>query len=93
MEITLDELKQALKIDYEDEDNYLQLCLDAAKAHLEDAIDNYEEKILDEKFNKKAKLVVIFTVQDMFDNRGMTSGIYTDKIKYIIQSLMAQMRW
>ena len=91
--ITLDEVKESLKIDYDDEDVFLTLCLDAATAHLESAIDDYDTKITDEKFAKKAKMVIIITIQDMFDNRNYISGVYSDKVKYIIQSLMAQMRW
>ena len=92
MEITLAEIKEALRIDYDDEDIYLQLCLDTATAHIEEAIDDYATKIADEKFAKKAKLLTIMTVQDMFDNRVYSTD-KPEKVKYILQSLMAQMRW
>ncbi len=91
MDIVLNEVKEALRIDYDDEDKYLQLCIDVAKSHLESAIDNYEEKILNENFQMKAKLVIIFIIQDIFDNRSLSTD--KDKIRYSIKSLMAQMRW
>lgn len=94
MEITLAEVKEALKIDYDDEDVFLELCLETAKAHTEDAIEDYATKIADEKFANKAKLVIIMTIQDMFDNREFAnSSEKSEKVKYIIQSLLAQMRW
>lgn len=91
--ITLEEVKQALRIDYDDEDPYLQICIDASEAYLESAIDDYEEKIKDNKFQHRAKIIIIMTTQNLFDERSYTSGIYQDKIKFIVQSLMAQMRW
>lgn len=94
IEITLEEVKEALRIDYDDEDVYLDLCLEAAKVHLEDSIDDYNTKILEEKFQKKAKIVIIMTTQNLFDNRTYSeNSSNTDKIKYVIQSFIAQMRW
>lgn len=95
IEITLAEVKEALRIDYDDEDTYLQLCLDAAKAHVEDAIDDYETKITEAKMQSKAKIAIIAITQDLFDNRVYTfaSTDKSEKVKYIIQSLMQQMRY
>ena len=67
--ITLAEVKEALRIDYDDEDTYLQLCLDTAKGYVEDAIDDYALKVVDVKFHSKAKMVIVMAVQNMFDNR------------------------
>ena len=89
----MEEVKEALKIDYEDEDTFLNLCLEAAKSHLKNAIDDFETKLTNEKFFNQAKLVIIMTVQDMFDNRSYTTEKQSEKVKFIIQSLIAQMRW
>lgn len=94
--ITLAEVKEALRIDYDDEDTYLQLCLDAAKGYVEDAIDDYALKVVDVKFHSKAKMVIVMAVQNMFDNRVFSTidnNKNTEKVKYIITSLMVQMRW
>ena len=96
IEITLEEVKTALKIDYDDEDTFLNLCIEVAKSHLESAIDDYDTKNTDEKFANKAKLIIILTVQDLFDNRSFTTNTtngQSEKVKYIIQSLLIQMRW
>ena len=96
IEITLAEVKEALRIDYDDEDTYLQLCLDAAKAYVEDAIDDFALKITEPKFHSKAKITVIMATQNLFDKRVFSTlddNKNTEKARYIIQSLMAQMRW
>ena len=69
------------------------LCVESAKAYLKDAIDEYDTKILNESFANKAKLVIIMIVQDLFDNRVYAQDKESEKVKYIIQSFMAQMRW
>jgi len=95
--VTIELAKEALKIDYDDEDTFLGLCIEAAEVHLEGAIDDYSTKIEDEKFIKMAKIVILMTVQSLFDNRvfsnDVSSSAASEKIKYIISSFMAQMRW
>lgn len=95
--VTIQEVKEALRIDYDDEDTYLNLCIKAAQSHLEDALDDFDNKILDDKFKNKAKIVVLMTIQNLFDNRvfstDISSSTTNEKVKYILSSFMLQMRW
>ena len=96
IEIALSLVKEALRIDYDDEDTFLNLCLESAKGYIEDAIDDYETKIEDTKFQNKAKIAIISIVQDMFYNRVYSNAAnmaQSEKTRYIIASLMAQMRY
>jgi len=93
IEITLEEVKEALRIDYEDEDYFLNLCIRTAEGYLRDAIEGYDVKIKEQSFANKAKLVIIMITQDLFDNRGYSTDKQSEKVKYILQSFMAQMRW
>ena len=91
--IDLTGLKIALRIDYDDEDTYLKMCLDAAIEHLKSAVDDYEAKIETESFIKKANIVLTFTVQKLFDERTFNDDTKTSvKINHIVSSLLTQMR-
>jgi len=91
--INLENLKIALRIDYDDEDIYLKMCLDAAIEHLKSAVDDYETKIKEESFIKKTNIILVFTVQKLFDERTFNDDTKTStKINHIVSSLLTQMR-
>ena len=43
--LTLIEVKQFLRIDYDDEDNFLELCIQNAEEYIRDAVDDFDTKI------------------------------------------------
>ncbi|GAA0081371.1 head-tail connector protein [Clostridium sp. CTA-6] len=90
MILTLNETKNYLRIDYNDEDIVLQLCIDNAEEYIRDAIDDFDNKIQIERFQRKAKLLAMMLVQDMFDNRELMAKD-NEKYKYIAKSLIMQM--
>ncbi|EKS4345792.1 phage gp6-like head-tail connector protein [Clostridium botulinum] len=90
MILTLNETKNYLRIDYNDEDVVLQLCIDNAEEYIRDAIDDFDNKIQIERFQRKAKLLAMMLVQDMFDNRELMTKD-SEKYKYIAKSLIMQM--
>nr|DAJ91735.1 MAG TPA: head tail connector [Caudoviricetes sp.] len=88
--LTLAETKEFLRLDYDDEDNFLQLCIQNAEEYIRDAIDNFDNKIQIERFQRKAKLLAMMLIQDMFDNRELMTKD-SEKYKYIAKSLIMQM--
>ncbi|AUN11445.1 head-tail connector protein [Clostridium botulinum] len=90
MILTLNETKNYLRIDYDDEDIILQLCIDNAEEYIRDAIDDFDNKIQIERFQRKAKLLAMMLIQDMFDNRELMTKD-NEKYKYIAKSLIMQM--
>lgn len=90
--VKLEELKEALRIDYNDENVFLQMCLNSAESYLKDSIDNYDEKIEVEAFQKKVKMPIILISQELFDNRSLTTE-KSEKVKYIMTSLMTQLKF
>lgn len=90
MILTLNETKNYLRIDYDDEDIILQLCIDNAEEYIRDAIDDFDNKIQIERFHRKAKLLAMMLIQDMFDNRELMTKD-SEKYKYIAKSLIMQM--
>ncbi|MHB9927887.1 head-tail connector protein [Clostridium botulinum] len=90
MILTLNETKNYLRIDYDDEDIILQLCIDNAEEYIRDAINDFDNKIQIERFQRKAKLLAMMLIQDMFDNRELMTKD-NEKYKYIAKSLIMQM--
>lgn len=95
MIIDLQEVKAFLHLDYDEEDAFLQLCLNTAIQYVADGITDYYKKIDNDTtgaFCNKVKLVVLFLVQSMFADRTLMANS-NEKIKFIIQSLMLQMEY
>ncbi|KOY67280.1 DNA-packaging protein [Clostridium sporogenes] len=90
--ITLQEVKEYLRVDYDDEDNFLQLCIINAEGYLKDSIDNFEIKIKSERFKNKARLIMMAIIQDMFDNRDLTTK-ENEKYKLIVNYFLLQMKY
>ncbi|MBY6799539.1 phage gp6-like head-tail connector protein [Clostridium botulinum] len=90
--LTLIEAKEFLRIDYDDEDNFLQLCIQNAEEYLKSAVDEYEDKIQKDKFKIKARLFMLMLIQDMFDNRILNT-LDNEKYKYIAKSMLMQMNF
>ncbi|MBO0575105.1 phage gp6-like head-tail connector protein [Clostridium botulinum] len=88
--LTLAEVKEFLRLDYDDEDNFLQLCIQNVEEYMRDAIDDFDNKIQIERFQRKAKLLALMLIQDMFDNRELMTKD-NEKYKYIAKSLIMQM--
>nr|WP_278001059.1 head-tail connector protein [Clostridium botulinum] len=83
-------MKEFLRLDYDDEDNFLQLCIQNVEEYMRDAIDDFDNKIQIERFQRKAKLLALMLIQDMFDNRELMTKD-NEKYKYIAKSLIMQM--
>lgn len=88
--LTLAEVKEFLRLDYDDENNFLQLCMQNAEEYMRDVIDDFDNKIQIERFQRKAKLFSLMLIQDMFDNRELMTKD-NEKYKYIAKSLIMQM--
>lgn len=89
--ITLEEVKEYLRIDYEDE-TMLNLFIDQSIEYLRDSIDNFDLKLKNERFKKKIKLPLLMLLQEIYDNREF-SDKNNSKIKYIINSIMLQLQY
>ena len=89
---TLAEIKEGLRIDYTDEDNYIGMCMNAAYEYLNDSIDDFEDKLAVERFLNKAKIPYILIIQELFDSRSLMTKD-NEKIKHIVSSMLTQMRY
>ena len=87
--ITLAEVKSWLKISYNDEDDDLQLLIDASIAYL----NNVTPKVYDNT-NPLAKLYCHVLVVDWYENRGlMQEDKLSDKVRYTLSSILLQLQY
>lgn len=83
---TLEEIKQHLRIDYDDEDEYLQILQLAANRYIVNAVGKYDDQ--DPLF----KLLALVIIGDMYKNREYTTDRIAKKPTYTIQSIVHQLQ-
>jgi uncharacterized phage protein (predicted DNA packaging) len=88
MIIELEEAKTFAKIDYDEENEIVQLLIDVASEGLKNATG-----ILFDSTNNLARLYCLVMVKDLYDNREMTVEKASNKIRYTIQSIMTQLKY
>lgn len=87
--LTLNEAKNYLRIDYDDDDLWLQSLLVATVDYLRDAIDDFDTKVTKEKFIKRAKILACVLLQEWYDNREQRES---KDLSYTSRSLMLQLQ-
>ena len=87
--VTVDKLKNYLKIDTDYEDDLLENFIGIARAYLVDAISNFEENYsASEKFADKADLLTMIIATEFYQNRDNSAHDFS----YTINSLMVQLQ-
>lgn len=84
--MTLEEVKQAIRVDFDDDDTFITLLINAAEGFVKDSLDtDYDDE------NPRHRVLLIALVDDMYQNRSFTAQ-KTEKIRYIVRSISAQLR-
>lgn len=87
--LTLNEAKNYLRIDYDDDDLWLQSLLVATVDYLKDAIDDFDVKVEKDKFKSRAKIIALVLLQDWYDNREHSES---KDLTYTIRSMITQLQ-
>lgn len=87
--LTLEEMKNFLRIDYEEDDNTLQALGLAASSYLDNAIDDLSSLIKDEGTKERVKRVAFLLVQDWYDNRDQEER---KEVSYTVRALLTQLQ-
>ncbi len=87
MIITLEETKQYLRIDGNEEDGLITTLIDAAETYLVNATGNFFDNT-----SSLAKLFCWALVTDWYENREHV-GRASDKVRPIIESMLAQLSY
>lgn len=86
MIITLEEAKMHLKVDSDEEDNYIQILIDASEEFIIDATG----KIFDQK-NKRAKVASLFLLASMYENRIDSTEKVSQRVRSMVLLLLTQL--
>lgn len=92
MAVTLQQVKDYLRIDAAYEDALLQTFMDAADSYLVASIDGYADKLTDSDFASKADMVKLALVSEFYRNRD-PSNDQRENFPYYIQSQIAQLQY
>lgn len=87
MIITLDETKQWLRVDHNEEDILIQTLINAAENYLKNATGNTFDST-----NELAKLFCLVLVADWYENREMI-GRPSEKVRFTVDSILSQLSY
>lgn len=93
MIITLEEVKEYLKIDYDDEDDLLLELIEVAEEYLYAATGTKFDST-----NKRAKLYCRVLVNEWYKDRALTENstkslTVTQKVRFTLQSILTQLKY
>ena len=89
--LTLQKAKDYLRVTNDDEDALIEYIIDVAEQYVRDAVSDYDIKIKNDLFNKKADLVKLALVQNMFDERYFNGPEL--KENFVIRSMINQLEY
>lgn len=78
-------VKNYLKIDFDDDDELINMLISTAKEYIINAIGNFDES------KTSHKLLLLSIVANLYENRG-TNAKSNEKIAYTIKSLITQLQ-
>lgn len=79
----LEVVKGYARIDYDDDNDVVQLMLDAVLDEMEEVIPTFKR----EEPTNRQKLLICAYVKELYDNRGNT-GTSPEKLRFAVQSMM-----
>lgn len=82
----IEEVKKFLKIDYDDEDDYIKLLIDVAKEYISNSIAEFNES------SARMKLLLITLVSTLYENREYTVNTNNEKVAYALRSMCMQLQ-
>ncbi|MEY8414800.1 head-tail connector protein [Tissierella praeacuta] len=88
MLITIDEAKEYLRVDGDEDNAIINTLIKASEEYLKNATG----KTFDDT-NNLARLFCLLLVVDWYENRGLTAGKVGDKIRPVINSMLAQLNY
>lgn len=84
MNLTL--VKNFLRIDMDEDDEYLNLLIEAAKEYIIDAIGVCDEE------NPRVKLLMLNIIASLYETRQFTIEKANEKVQYTLKSMLMQLQ-
>lgn len=83
----LGDVKDYLRVDYDDDDTLIKNCMEAAESYIIGAVGGYDDD------NSKANFLYMAIVQDLYDNRAfLISEQQKKRISYTFSSIILQLQ-
>ncbi len=82
----LQQVKQFLRIDFDDDDSYIMLLIDVAKEYIIDAVGQYDAT------SARYKLLALNIVSTLYENREYTIDKTNEKVAYTLKSIILQLQ-
>lgn len=79
-------VKTFLKVDFNDDDEYISLLIDVAREYVVDAIGKCDENIA------RVKLLMLVIITEMYENRSFAVDTANQKAQYTIRSIINQLQ-
>ena len=84
--MTLEEVKNFLKVDFDDDDSLITLQIEAAEEYITDAVGQYTES------SARRKLLLLNIVSALYENRVYTIMQASEKVQYSLRSMVLQLQ-
>lgn len=89
--MTLEEVKNYLRVTYDDDDGYLTNLIQVAEDYLVDGVTDYLVKKEKEHFRARAEIVKLVIIQNLYDERYMMGQPL--EMNYIVRSMITQLEY
>ena len=85
----IDLVKKFLKVDYDDDNDYIELLINAAKEYVIDALGKCNEDIA------RVRLLELVIISDMYEKRSLSFNAATTNtnVQYAIRSIINQLQF
>ena len=84
--MTLAEVKNFLKLDFDDDDALITLILQAAQEYIRGAVGKYDEG------SARMRLLLLNIVTTLYENRLYTVAQANEKVQYSLRSMVLQLQ-
>lgn len=85
----LQEVKSFLKVDFDDDDSYILLLIDAAKEYIIDSVGKYDAS------KARMRVYLLNIVSTLYEKRSLTVELANqkdEKVQYALMSIARQLR-
>lgn len=89
--MTLEDVKNYLRVTYDDDDGYLTNLMQVAEDYLVAGVTDYLKKKEKENFKARIEIVKLAIIQNLYDERWMMGQPL--EMNYIIRSMITQLEY
>ena len=89
--MTLEDVKNYLRVTYDDDDGYLTNLMQVAEDYLVAGVTDYIKKKENDHFKARSEIVKLVIIQNLYDERYMMGQ--TLEMNYIVRSMITQLEY